>query len=56
MTRQEKFKHEKKIFSALWPTLSLHCALYIYIMHQSSLPHQQKYLLIKSNILPASTG
>ena len=33
MTRQEKFKHKKKMFCALWPTLSLHCALCIYIMH-----------------------
>ena len=44
MARQDKFKH-KKFFSALWPDLSLHCALHMYTMHQPVLPHQHEYLL-----------
>ena len=34
-------KNLNKKFSDLWPPLSLHCALSIYIMHQPDL-HQQK--------------
>ena len=53
MARQEKFK--QKIFSALRPPFSSHCALYICIMHGPNLPHRQKYLLNhKSDVLLAS--
>ena len=55
MARQEKFKHER-IFSALWPTLSPHCAFCICVMHQADSPiSRNTCLTAKGNLLPAPT-